>query len=217
VRVAKLTEIEDQTSTQRAAITKGRMKLQRDIIQWREYQFKHFPQLHDHCPPVDVSAPEVATLSLPSAFTPSMRTSLGLEKFATIEYDLREGQAHDALHAVREAIKTFNYNLAFKKVNIHGQSANTRAQTFLKSLAADKVSAGDKYRRARAALLKLGLSESDSVFRPLENKDLWMKNVSMPRQMGDDDKPDPWFWTVGRPGGMTQEEESEWSRESKCL
>jgi hypothetical protein len=39
----------------------------------------------------------------------------------------------------------------------------------------------------------------------------------MPRQMGDDNKPDPWFWTVGRPGGMTHEEESEWSRESKCL
>ena len=101
-----------------------------------------------------------------------MRTSLGLEKLATIEYDLWEGQAHDALHAVQEAIKTFNYNLAFRKVNIHGQSANTCAQTFLKSLAADKVSAADKYRRAQAALLKLGLSESDSVFQLLPNQDL---------------------------------------------
>ena len=74
-----------------------------------------------------------------------MRASLGLDALTAIEYDLREGQAHDALHAVREGIKTFNYNLAFKKVNIHGQSADTRAQTFLKGLATEKVSAADKY------------------------------------------------------------------------
>ena len=126
-----------------------------------------------------------------------MHTSLGLDALTAIEYDLREGQAHDALHAVREGIKTFNYNLAFKKVNIHSQSANTRAQTFLKGLAADKVSAADKYCRARDALLKLGLSETDDVLRPLVDNDLWMKNVSMTRQIGDDDKPDPWFWNVG--------------------
>ena len=144
-----------------------------------------------------------------------MRASLGLDALTAIEYDLREGQAHDALHAVREGIKTFNYNLAFKKVNIHGQSANTRAQTFLKGLAAEKVSAADKYRRARDALLKLGLSETDDVLRPLVDNDLWMKNVSMTRQIGDDDKPDPWFWNVGRPGGMTMEEQSEWSKDSK--
>ena len=41
----------------------------------------------------------------------------------------------------------------------------------------------------------------------------------MPHEIGDDNKPDPWFWTVGRLGGMTSEEESDWSREreSKCM
>ena len=86
---------------------------------------------------------------------------------------------------------------AFKKVNIHGQSANTLAQTFLKGLAAEKVSAADKYRRARDALLKLGLSETDVILRPLVDNDLWMKNISMTCQIGDDDKPDPWFWNIG--------------------
>ena len=70
---------------------------------------------------------------------------LGLDDLGAIEYDLREGQAYDALHEVREAIKTFNYNLAFKKTNIHGQRANTHAQSFLRSLTGDKVSAADKY------------------------------------------------------------------------
>jgi hypothetical protein len=47
---------------------------------------------------------------------------------AAIEYDFCEGQAHDVLHAVREAIKTYNYNISFKKTNIHWQRANTQAQ-----------------------------------------------------------------------------------------
>ena len=128
--IAKLTATEDQSSTQQERITKARTKLRRDIIQWRQYQFKHFPKLRDHCPPVDFSTAEVEILALPSSFTLAMHISLRLDALTAIEYDLREGQAHDALHAVREGIKTFNYNLAFKKVNIHGQSANTRAQTF---------------------------------------------------------------------------------------
>jgi hypothetical protein len=118
---------------------------------------------------VDFSTPEVEILALPSSFTLAMHASLGLDALTAIEYDLQE-----ALHTVREGIKTFNYNLAFKKVNIHGQSANTCAQTFLKGLATEQVSAADKYRRARDTLLKLGLSETDDVLRPLVDNDLWM-------------------------------------------
>jgi hypothetical protein len=144
-----------------------------------------------------------------------MRTRLGLENLSAIEYDLREGQAHDALYSVREAIKTFNYNIAFKKTNVHGQSANTRAQTFLQSLASDKVSAAEKYRRARAALIRLGLPENDTVLQPLHDGQLWMKNVNLPRVLGETQTPDPWIWTVGRPKGMTRDEETEWSQESE--
>ena len=103
-----------------------------------------------------------------------MHTSLELDALVAIEYNLWEGQVHDALHILQEGIKTFNYNVAFKKVNIHGQSANTCAQTFLKGLAAEKVSAADKYQCAPDALLKLGMSETDNVLQPLADSDLWM-------------------------------------------
>jgi hypothetical protein len=65
------------------------------------------------------------SLQLPSAFSATQRDDLGLANLATIEYDLHEGQAHDALHAIHEAIKTFNYNLAFKRINVFGQRANS--------------------------------------------------------------------------------------------
>ena len=95
------------------------------MLQWRAYLFDHYPRLRDHIPAADSTKPQDDSLQLPSVFTPSQRINFGLTDLATIEYDLREGQAHDALHVVREAIKTFNYNLAFKNTNIHGQRANT--------------------------------------------------------------------------------------------
>jgi hypothetical protein len=200
-----------------ATISKARSKLRRDIIQWRAYQVNHYPKICDHIPITDSTRPEEDHLQLPSAFTSAQRNDLDLGDVAVIEYDLREGQAHDALHAVREAIKTFNYNIAFKKTNIRGQRANTRAQTFLQSLAKDKVSAADKYRRARVALVKLGLSEDDKVLQPLHDSELWMKNVNEPRKLGETSTPDPWFWTVGRPNGMSMAEEADWSQESMYI
>jgi hypothetical protein len=189
--------------------------LRRDIQQWRAFQLARYSQLHDHITLVDSSTPEIQSLKLPSSFTSAQRATLGLDDLAAIEYDLREGQAYDALHEVREAIKTFNYNLAFKKTNIHGQRANTRAQSFLRSLAGDKVSAADKYRRARTALLSLGLREDDKVFQPLYDNQLWMKNVNEPRKLGEKAVVDPWIWIVGRPKGMSKEEEADWSLDSK--
>ena len=107
------------------------------MLQWRAYLFDHYPRLRDHIPAADSTKPEDDSLQLPSVFTPRQRINFGLTDLAAIEYDLRKGQAHDALHVVREAIKTFNYNLAFKKTNIHGQRANTPAQNFLQSLSKD--------------------------------------------------------------------------------
>jgi hypothetical protein len=144
-----------------------------------------------------------------------MRTHLGPANLSTIEYSLWEGQAHDALHSICEAIKTFNYNIAFKKKNVHGQSTNTWAQTFLQSLASDKVSTTDKYRRARAALICLGLPDDDTVLQPLHDNQHWMKGVNLPLVLGETQNPDLWIWTVGHTKGMTKDEETEWSQESE--
>ncbi|KAJ7290280.1 hypothetical protein C8J57DRAFT_1114319 [Mycena rebaudengoi] len=132
---------------------------------------------------------------------------------ANVEYKLREGIAHDGLADVRLAIKTFNFNIAFKISQIQGQSANTRAQTFLRILANDRIVGADEYRRSRAALLSLGLSDTDSTLRHLVNDDLYAKNTKDSPKMGESGDIDPWFWTVGRPAGMTPREEAEWSVE----
>ena len=154
---------------------------------------------------------------LPSSFDRHLHEGLGLTSLAAIEYQLREGQAYDALEDVREKIKIFNANLVFKKANVFGQRANTRAQQFLSQLAVDKVSGAEKYRVARQALIRLGLSELDASLQELHDDQLYGKDTSRPARLGDSKKEDPWFWTVGRPSGLTPKEQTGWSLECESL
>ncbi len=196
-------------------IVKSRNKLQKDIIGWRQNQFIFCPLLKPYINTVDPKTPELDKLLLPSSFEPALRKHLGLTSLGTIEYRLREGQAYDALNDLREKIKIFNANSNFKKNNVFGQSANTRACAFLKQLSADKVNAADKYRIARQALINLGLSNSDPVLQELHNDQLHGKDTGQAAKLGDSKKEDPWFWTVGRPSSFTIKEQNEWSLECR--
>ncbi len=137
----------------------------------------------------------------------------GLDHLGQIEYNLREGRAHDALDEVRTAIKIFNHNLDFKKTYVHGQGPNTRAQDFLRTLVNDKISGAEKYRTERKALLALGLPKDNPVLQDLRDNQLWAKDASKPARLGDSRREDPWFWHVGRPSGLTEKEKNEWDIE----
>ncbi|KAF8175800.1 hypothetical protein BJ912DRAFT_857712 [Pholiota molesta] len=198
-------------------ILKARAKLQREILKWRSTQFAQCPLLRQELKAVNPLYPEQELLLLPSHLSQPLRSSLGLEKYAKIEYTLREGQAHDALESVRKAIRTFNFNLNFKKEHVRGQGANTRAQNFLRTLTAEKISCAEKYRVSRKALLSLGLSPNDTIFQELLDTQLWSKNSAAPLKLGDSHLDDPWFWTVGRPSGLSDEDEKDWNLESKLI
>ena len=111
----------------------------------------------------------------------------------------------------------FNHNLKFKQVQIRGQGLNTRWQNFLGTLSQSKISAADKYRRARRALIALGLSEKDLSLQPLLDNQLWGKNKSTTASLGETKQEEPWFWSVGRPSGLDPVAEREWSLESMFL
>jgi len=94
---------------------------------------------------VNSATPEEAQLLLPSAFTAKLRHSLGLTELAAIEYELREGQAHDALQALRQVIQEFNYNLLDKKNNVHVIAATLGSESFLHVFTSDKKIAAETY------------------------------------------------------------------------
>ena len=220
LRIQKL--LESATSkVDNDTILAARVKLRRDISKWRRTQLERFPCIHEQITKTNQEAssaqPETENLHLPSSMNQPMRAALGLDSLATIEFTLWEGQAHDALESLRIAIKTFNYNFQFKTDHVFGQGPNTRAQAFLWELSAGKVSAADKYRTAHTALIALGLPQDDPTLQPLSNDQLWAKDSSKPSRLGDTKKEDPWFWTVGRPAGLSPKEEQEWSLESMLI
>ena len=206
----------NKKSPESLALASARSKLQTDLIKLRAMQFSLFPALQSVITSVDPTFPEKESLYLPSSFSESFRMAYGLNELGKIEYQLREGRAHDALQSIRTSIKTFNHNLDLKKTAVFGQHANTRAQGFLKQLAADKVSGAEKYRRMRAALIALGLPQNDTVLQQLDDDQLWGKDTSHMSQLGDSKRQDPWFWSVGRPSNLSPAEDLEWSIERRC-
>ena len=201
------------TPTQSQAIQKARQKLRVELVTWRQSQFEFCPLLKPSIDAVDPLSPERETLLLPSSFNQVLRKRFDLTSLAIIEYQLREGQAFDALHDLREKIKIFNVNLDFKKKNVFGQGPNTRAQAFLKQLTADKVNAADKYRIAYRALICLGKAETG--LQELHDDQLFGKDASRGAKLGDSKKEDPWFWTVGTLHGHPAKDQAEWSLECK--
>jgi hypothetical protein len=89
--------------------------------------------------------PEEAQLLLPSAFTAELHHSLSLTQLAAIKYELRKGQAHDALQALRQVIQKFNYTLLDKKNNVHGIAVTLRSESFLHVFTSDKKIAVETY------------------------------------------------------------------------
>ncbi|KAJ7609366.1 hypothetical protein DFH06DRAFT_1346392 [Mycena polygramma] len=199
-----------RTSTTDNAVA-AKASLRKELTVWRVSQYERFPALQSEIGAESSITVEKQKLFLPSSFNETRRITLGMQDLARTEFTLREGQAHDALEDVRVAIKTFNFNVAFKITQVKGQSANTRAQNFLRTLANDRIVAADQYRVARAALLNLGLS--DPSLQPLINDELYAKNTRDAPKMGDSGAVDPWFWTVGRPANLTPREQKEWSVE----
>ncbi|KAJ7918916.1 hypothetical protein B0H13DRAFT_1606719, partial [Mycena leptocephala] len=170
------------------------------------------PALEKHILDADPERPEKEALFLPSHFMETVRNEMKLAALAQVEYSLQEGQAFDALCDVRTAIRTLNYNLAFKKTQIHGVGPNTKGQNFLKTLSNDIQVAANTYRRARRALLALGLNENDGTLKELVRSDLFGKGGRRAK-MGDSKTHEPWIWTTGRAANLSEAEEVEWEAE----
>ena len=126
------------------SILKARVKLKRELLAWRKIQFSLCPLLRHRLEALHPENLESESLFLPSHMSQMLRSSYGMDRFGAIEYTLREGQAHDALESVRKAIRTFNFNLKFKQLQVRGQGPNTRAEGFLRTLTAEKLSCTEK-------------------------------------------------------------------------
>ncbi|TFK62135.1 hypothetical protein BDN72DRAFT_777467 [Pluteus cervinus] len=209
-RIQKLAKSHEPTDT---TLVSARAKHFWAVVKWLADLEKRFPSLQDYVADADsFSFSEEIPLYLPSHWDDQTRPA-ELKPLAEIEFALRKGQCYDSLEDLRVAIQVHNVNIQDKRADTRGQRANTRAQNYLDTLTADKTAAADRYRRYRAALLRLGFSETDSSLQPLLSSQLWGKNMGAPAELGDTRTHEPWYWIIGRPPDLNDEQRAIWTLE----
>jgi hypothetical protein len=90
------------------------MKLQKQLTKWWVDQFGRWPALEEQIPSSETVLIEDKPPFLPSSFSKPLRVHLGLEEAAQVEFQLWDGQAHNALEALCLAIKTYNIQLQYQ-------------------------------------------------------------------------------------------------------
>ena len=147
---------------------------------------------------VDSTHPEQQSLPLPSSFVPSSWTPIQ-KHLATLEYELRLGQARDALHHLRIAIalKSFIYRSRIRK-NAPTSNYVRRLRSYGDANAAHMsiAHAAKVYSTARRAMLLLSPNSMiPSEFRDLTRQDLVASTaIANSNESGQGKKPLSWIW-----------------------
>jgi hypothetical protein len=198
---------------------KDRQRLRIDIKKWRSHQQELFPQISNHIAEIPYGLPENKTLLLPSNLSHPERILYSMEHTAPLEMKLWEGEAHDALQSLRSAYK---YALSCRKQKgrkgnfVVGQELNTRAGNIIREADKKMRKHAAKYHQACAAMISLGLGKNDTIFPPLHDKDMWMKDSMQSCDVGDGTKTDGWIWRTGRVGEMSKEEHMAYIEDGAC-
>ncbi|KAF8234662.1 hypothetical protein L208DRAFT_1434610 [Tricholoma matsutake] len=141
--------------------------LQRKISSWISVQHLYIPGLHvlrerddRHAPPNQPEEPvSNIRLYLPSAVNMTSKVACDA-RLQRIECDLRQAQAHDALHELRDNLRLRSHVYIDKDRFQRGQRQNTRSRGLLDRLEVKVSTAAAKYRAARHAISTLAPSLS---------------------------------------------------------
>lgn len=180
---------------------------------WQVTQQQILPQLGSPLP-VDEERPELTPLRLPSSFTPDQQQQYGLMGAIPIELQLRRDEAFNTLSDLRDTIHEYNQTVTEKRINPGSQKIGTRVQVQLAEIKLRMEELMRQYMLSFTALIALGCSTHEEGLRPLDKSQLWGKNVFVPHVTGDSSSENPWFWSVGKPAGLS---EASWLIERKFM
>ncbi|KAJ3560603.1 hypothetical protein NP233_g10727 [Leucocoprinus birnbaumii] len=180
------------------------------LHEWREDQHRLFPSLRP-LPLIKEDCPEDVALHLPSSYSASERDQLGITDAAMVELRIRRACAFDALSSIRNEIFRSNREKKNKRNQPRSQKQNTRLQKEFREIEEFKDLYHSIYTRMYKALRALG--DTDGTLQPLLKKDMWGKNMGGAHVTGDSTREEPWFWWVGKPDDVTEENWAmEWDR-----
>ncbi|KAJ7166466.1 hypothetical protein C8R43DRAFT_946025 [Mycena crocata] len=154
--------LKDPSITQRLAFTKRRTTLLKQIHKFRQIQRIYMPAVRAILTDVKKQMydgngeqlPECTRLFMPSEISnDELRGKACAIGLPQVEARMREGEAMEALEAVRHGLRTRTMTNRYKLRNYTGQGAMTRGQGILRQINVRIHHAKLQYRYARAALL----------------------------------------------------------------
>ncbi|KLO04261.1 hypothetical protein SCHPADRAFT_840849 [Schizopora paradoxa] len=200
-------------STQRVTteIAVERQKIRAEIDTWRKDQSVYMPDSLDLA--TEARYPEDERLFLPSHIPSSHRNTDWFDDLARFERELRRGQAEDALSNLRLALKYKDSLLNKRRQVAYGNRNRTRASLLLGRVGDLVRHRAAIYRRAREALISLGMEENDTQFPVLDQKDVRLKIVYGEKELGSGKYTGSWIWGEGPRGTLSDYEEDVWEEE----
>ena len=144
--------------------------------------------------------PESRPLPLPSAMVPDhLDSNVELPEIVSCEFDLRQGQANDALHDLRISIayKSYLYRAGIRN-NSLTQSYSTRSYGGVRAVQMSIEQAAKTYRLARKVMIKLKPSNTlSSKYPALQKEDLRASTaVADSNAPGQRSEILSWIWNV---------------------
>ncbi|KAH9936581.1 uncharacterized protein B0H18DRAFT_859881, partial [Fomitopsis serialis] len=152
-------------------------------------------------------------LALPSDFSSSERSTLGLEALAVFKRRIRHGRAYDLLAAVKQSINHQGAFLEDKQKHARGQKDNTRSQKQVTNATARTRVLAGLYNYNRDRLIALSDGKAEDVLQAINLvTDLKSKNWRKPREQGDSREERAWIWTVVPPANSSLVDRVQWFR-----
>ncbi|KAF5360607.1 hypothetical protein D9756_005153 [Leucocoprinus leucothites] len=186
---------------------------------WREQQLELFPQLQRFLLPIDEDRLQETKLFLPSTFSTSQRSELGLGEAAQAEILLRRGHIFDVLRAIRDWIHRRDHLNILGKVG--GLGHDKKTVRVAKSEVQEQLSYLVTHYQDVYKVLE-NLDATDDL-APLTEDDLWVKSPFETHRSGDSSVQNPWYWSIGKPQStppdrwMIEVERARWFRERALL
>ncbi|KAG1800351.1 uncharacterized protein HD556DRAFT_1230340, partial [Suillus plorans] len=166
-----------------------------DCEDYSDFDEDQNPDLDVHN--ASIFQPELTVIPLPSNIGAVRCRELGLTNLIKEEIALREGQANDALHAIR--VHLGDKAVLFRNTvrSAKSQASSTRAWTRVRSVETAVNLHARIYSKCRSQLAKLPDHDLLKKYLPLKKEDLKASSaVADPNARGQRDTPLSWFWSL---------------------
>ena len=190
---------------------KEKIELRNAIESWRVLQEEFMPDVIKLASSQMGPYPEMDTLFLPLQLPAEFEKYTWYKQLAHIERGLCQGQAADALEGLRESLQLQELLLVGKSKGAAGNKSNTRAQGYVNRSSAHVHHFKDAYNSCRAAMIRLGMKDDDSLFPKLTATDTRIKTLTGWKATGEGKTTDSWIWTHS----SLDKNSAEWKKDSE--